>query len=60
MVMPLHENTRSVLLAGKDTRVIGLVSLAGMIHTEAFAQREFGDVTPGVGFMWDEPSCPLS
>ena len=49
-----------VLLADKDTRLVGLVSLAGMVHTEAFAQREFGDVTPGAGFMWDEPACPLS
>ncbi|MBA3966372.1 MAG: alpha/beta fold hydrolase [Nitrospirales bacterium] len=49
-----------VLLAGKDRRIVGLVSLAGMVHTEAFAQREFGDVTPDEGFMWDEPTCPLS
>jgi dipeptidyl aminopeptidase/acylaminoacyl peptidase len=31
-----------------------------MVHTKAFAQREFGDVTPDEGFMWDEPDCPLS
>ena len=49
-----------VLRASKDTRVIGLVSLAGMVHTEAFAKREFGDVTPDAGCMWDEPTCPLS
>lgn len=49
-----------VLLTSKDTRIVGLVSLAGMVHTEAFAQREFGDVTPDHGFMWDEPTCPLS
>ena len=30
------------------------------MHTAAFAQREFGSVTPDQGFMWDEPSCPLS
>jgi pimeloyl-ACP methyl ester carboxylesterase len=23
-------------------------------------KREFGDVTPGKGFMWDEKNCPLS
>ena len=25
-----------------------------------FVKREFGDVTPGEGVMWDEPDCPLS
>ncbi len=49
-----------VLQASNDTRIGGLVSLAGMVHTKAFAQREFGDVMPDEGFMWDEPSCPLS
>ena len=49
-----------VLQATKDTRIVGLVSLAGMVHTKAFAQREFGDVIPDKGFMWDEPTCPLS
>ena len=49
-----------VLRASKDSRIKLLVSLAGMVHTKAFAQREFGDVTPNDGFMWDEPDCPLS
>lgn len=49
-----------VLRASKDTRIQLLVSLAGMVHTKAFAQREFGNVTPDEGFMWDEPDCPLS
>lgn len=49
-----------VLRASQDTRISGLISLAGMVHTEAFAQREFQDVTPDQGFMWDEPNCPLS
>ncbi len=49
-----------VLRASTDSRIKLLVSLAGMVHTEAFAQREFGDVTPDDGFMWDEPDCPLS
>ena len=49
-----------VLRASEDKRIQLLVSLAGMVHTKAFAQREFGDVTPGEGFMWDEPDCPLS
>ena len=49
-----------VLRASTDERIQLLVSLAGMVHTKAFAQREFGDVTPDEGFMWDEPDCPLS
>ncbi len=49
-----------VLRASTDSRIQLLVSLAGMVHTQAFAQREFGDVTPDAGFMWDEPDCPLS
>ena len=49
-----------VLSASQDNRIKFLVSLAGMVETKAFAQREFGDVTPDKGFMWDEPTCPLS
>lgn len=49
-----------VLRASEDNRIQLLVSLAGMVHTKAFAQREFGDVIPDEGFMWDEPDCPLS
>ena len=49
-----------VLRASTDERIQVLVSLAGMVHTKAFADREFGDVTPDEGFMWDEPDCPLS
>ena len=49
-----------VLRASTDNRIQLLVSLAGMTHTKAFAQREFGNVTPDEGFMWDEPDCPLS
>ena len=49
-----------VLRASKDDRIQLLVSLAGMVHTKAFAHTEFGDATPDEGFMWDEPDCPLS
>ena len=49
-----------VLHTATDERIQVLVSLAGMVHTKAFAEREFGDVTPDAGFMWDEPDCPLS
>ena len=49
-----------VLRTATDARIQALVSLAGMVHTKAFAEREFGDATPDEGFMWDEPDCPLS
>ena len=49
-----------VLHAATDERIEALVSLAGMVHTKAFAEREFSDATPDEGFMWDEPDCPLS
>lgn len=49
-----------VLRASRDSRIQLLISLAGMVHTKAFAEREFGGVNPGAGFMWDNPACPLS
>ena len=49
-----------VLRASRDSRIEQLVSLAGMVDTDDFARRKFGDVEPGVGFMWDKPECPLS
>ena len=49
-----------VLRAAKDERIRWLISLAGMVRTKAFAEREFGTVKPGEGFMWDEETCPLS
>lgn len=49
-----------VLRTATDARIQVLVSLAGMVRTKAFAEREFGDATPDEGFMWDEPDCPLS
>ncbi len=49
-----------VLRASTDARIHFLISVAGMAHTAAFAQREFGGVTPGTGCMWDKPECPLS
>ncbi len=49
-----------VLRASSDSRINFLISLAGMAHTAAFAQREFSGVTPGAGCMWDKPECPLS
>lgn len=49
-----------VLRASDDPRIRFLVSIAGMVHTEAFAQRHFGDLTPGQELMWDKPECVLS
>lgn len=37
-----------------------LVSLAGMVDTKGFVEREFGNLVPGKGFMWDDENCPLS
>lgn len=49
-----------VLCASRDERIRLLVSLAGMVHTHAFAAREFGEEVPDEGCMWEEPDCPLS
>ncbi len=49
-----------VLTAARDAKIRALVSLAGMTHTAAFVEREFGEVTPGEGLMWDEQDHPLS
>jgi uncharacterized protein len=43
-----------------DARIEMLISLAGMVDTADFAKRKFGELTPGVGCMWDKPECPLS
>lgn len=49
-----------VLRAHQDDRIGRLISLAGMVDTKGFARREFGDVIPDRGNMWDDPDCPLS
>lgn len=49
-----------VLTAARDLRIRALISLAGMTHTADFVQREFSDVTPDEGFMWEDENCPLS
>ena len=49
-----------VLRASTDGRIRYLISLAGMVDTKGFAEREFGDVTPDEGNMWDDEDCPLS
>lgn len=49
-----------VLTASRGMDIQALVSLAGMTHTAEFVEREFGDVVPGKGCMWDDEDCPLS
>lgn len=49
-----------VLTAARDMRIFALISLAGMTHTAAFVQREFGDVEAGSGVMWEDENFPLS
>ena len=49
-----------VLAASSDERIRHLISLAGMVNTKDFYDREFGEEKPDEGCMWEEPSCPLS
>ena len=48
------------LAAARDPRIQVLVSLAGMVHTAAFYEREFGSLEPGKDCLWEEPDFPLS
>ena len=36
------------------------MSLAAIVHTQAFAERAFGGLTPGSGLMFGKPGCVLS
>jgi pimeloyl-ACP methyl ester carboxylesterase len=49
-----------VKTAARGMAIQCLISLAGMVDTTGFVEREFGDVVLGKGFMWDETDCPLS
>ncbi len=49
-----------VRVAAGSSRIAGLVSLAGMVHTADFVKREFGDLVPDKDVMWEEEDCPLS
>lgn len=49
-----------VLAASSDDRIKHLISLAGMVNTKNFYDREFGEEKPDEGCMWEEQSCPLS
>lgn len=55
-----HSMGGAVGVLSRDERIRLLVSLAGMVHTRAFAEREFGAEVPDAGCMWDDPACPLS
>ncbi len=48
------------LTAARDDRIRMLVSLAGMVHTKAFCEREFHGVTPDDGAMWEDNDFPLA
>ena len=49
-----------VRTASTGMNIQSLITLAGMTHTTEFVSREFGDVKPGKGVMWDDEDCPLS
>ncbi|MGE9289442.1 MAG: alpha/beta hydrolase [Puniceicoccales bacterium] len=49
-----------VLRTAMDSRIQGLISLAGMVNTKTFAETEFGEEIPDEGCMWEDDSCPLS
>ncbi|MBB5351482.1 pimeloyl-ACP methyl ester carboxylesterase [Haloferula luteola] len=49
-----------IMAAAEEERIKVLTTLAGMVHTAEFVEREFGEVTPDEGCMWDEKDCPLS
>jgi len=49
-----------VVQAAKDNRVRALISLAGMVDTQGFAEIEFAGVIPDEGDMWGQVGCPLS
>lgn len=48
-----------VLRASADPRINCLVSLAGMVHVDAFMRTQFGHLTPGTP-MLEKPECPWS
>jgi uncharacterized protein len=49
-----------VLRASEDRRIRRLVSLAGLVHVQAFAERHFAGLTPERDLMWGKPGCLLS
>jgi uncharacterized protein len=49
-----------VMTAVRDLRIQALISLAGMTHVAAFAQREFVGLVPGKDCIWEDEAFPLS
>ncbi|MDB6080172.1 MAG: alpha/beta hydrolase, partial [Akkermansiaceae bacterium] len=49
-----------VVTTAADERIKVLITLAGMIRTDAFYHREFSGQIPGKSNMWDNPAFPLS
>jgi pimeloyl-ACP methyl ester carboxylesterase len=49
-----------VLRTSRDPRIRALVSLAAIVHTQSFAARAFGALTPGRDLMFGKPGCLLS
>lgn len=49
-----------VCCSASEESIRVLVSLAGMVQTKAFFQREFGTIVVNEGTMWDDPQFPLS
>jgi pimeloyl-ACP methyl ester carboxylesterase len=49
-----------VLRASRDPRIRVLVSLAAIVHTRAFLEHAFGDLSPGTGLMFGKDGYVLS
>ncbi|MFD0892436.1 alpha/beta fold hydrolase [Luteolibacter ambystomatis] len=49
-----------VITTAADARIRVLVTLSGMVYTANFVEREFDDIVPGEGVMWEDPDFPLS
>ncbi len=49
-----------VLRAARDARLKALVSLAGMVHVQAFMERVFGHLRPERDLMLEREGCPLT
>lgn len=49
-----------MVTAAEEKRIASMVTMAGMMRTREFVDREFGDVVQGEGVMWEDEDCPLS
>lgn len=48
------------LYAASNSNLKMLVSIAGIVETDKFFEREFGKLSPGGSYMWDDLEYPLS